>query len=204
MRTIILLGVTVVLWGGYAAAQTVYRWVDSQGKVHYSDQAPPNDAKSVQQKRLSGNFIETDELPYATQVAMKRFPAKLYVFDCGEPCIQARALLRNRGIPAAEINPTSSQANADKLKQATGSLEVPVLQLGELTPIKGFSAGRWNAALSNAGYPEVSSLRTTPPRMPKKDAGEEKAAANTPADATKSANGAAFEPSAKNQNESRL
>jgi glutaredoxin len=180
MRAILLASLIVLLHGGICSAATVYRWTDSQGKVYYSDQPPPGDAKSVQEKKLGGNFIETDELPYATQVAMKRFPATLYVFDCGDPCTQARSLLRNRGVPATEINP-SSQAGADKLKAVTGSLEVPVLQLGDLAPIKGYNADRWNAALSTAGYPVPSSLRTTPPPVPKKTAEEAKpqtAAAN--------------------------
>src|SRR5438874_2460491 len=167
MRVIVLASVLALLYT-VCSAETVYRWTDSEGKVHYSDQPPPNDAKSVQQKKLGGNFIETDELPYATQVAMKRFPATLYVFDCGDPCTNARSLLRNRGIPATEINPSTSQATADKLKAVTGSLEVPVLQLGDLAPLKGYSEERWNAALSNAGYPVPSTLRSTPPPLPKK------------------------------------
>jgi len=181
MKALILAGLIALVTAATAAAETVYRWTDSQGKVHYSDQPPPTDAKSIQQKKLGGNFIETDELPYATQVAMKRFPATLYVFDCGEPCTQARTLLRNRGIPTTEINPTASKASADKLKAITGSLEVPALQLGDLTPIKGFNEERWNAALSNAGYPIPSSLRSTPPPLPKKQSAEAKPAAAAPA-----------------------
>src|SRR5436309_10566595 len=127
MKAIFPISLAALLAAGAASAQTIYRWTDSQGSVHYSDQPPPNDAKSVQQKKLGGNFIETDELPYATQVAMKRFPATLWVFDCGDPCNAARSLLRNRGVPVTEINPTVSQATADKLKAVTGSLEVPVL-----------------------------------------------------------------------------
>jgi hypothetical protein len=136
-------------------AQNIYRWTDKEGKIHYSDQPPIEDVK-VQQRKLGGNFIQTDELPYATQVAMKRFPATLWVTDCGDVCANARKLLRERGVPVTEINPAASQAAVDKLKALTGTLEVPVLQLGDLAPLKGFNEERWQAALSSAGYPTVA------------------------------------------------
>jgi hypothetical protein len=60
------------------AATNVYRWVDSQGKVHFSDTPPPVEAQSVSQKRMGGGYVEESNLPYATQVAMKRNPVTLF------------------------------------------------------------------------------------------------------------------------------
>ena len=77
--------ILAMLIASTAAGAGVYKWTDAQGRVHYSDQPPPNDAKSIQQKKLGGNFIETDELPYATQVAMKRFDNQCVVVRILDP-----------------------------------------------------------------------------------------------------------------------
>ena len=61
----------------------VYRYTDTDGRIVYSDRAPPPAAKNVQPKRLGANYIETSELPIATQQATERFPVTLYTFDCG-------------------------------------------------------------------------------------------------------------------------
>jgi hypothetical protein len=44
----------IALVPALAQAQSVYRWVDKSGKVHYSDQPPPEEVKNVQQKRVGG------------------------------------------------------------------------------------------------------------------------------------------------------
>ncbi|HXN15369.1 MAG TPA: DUF4124 domain-containing protein, partial [Usitatibacter sp.] len=41
-----------------AQAQTnVYRWVDKDGNVQFSDAPPPEDARGVTQKRLGGGYV---------------------------------------------------------------------------------------------------------------------------------------------------
>ena len=76
MTTRLLIGAAcaaALLAGLAAQAQTnVYKWTDKDGKVHFSDTPPPSDAKSTSQKRLGGGYVETENLPYATQVAMRR------------------------------------------------------------------------------------------------------------------------------------
>jgi hypothetical protein len=36
------------------AQNTVYKWTDSDGKVHFTDTPPPQQAKNVTQKRMGG------------------------------------------------------------------------------------------------------------------------------------------------------
>ena len=138
-------------------AQQMYRWTDAEGRVHYSDQPPPKDAKNVQTKNLGANVVETEAIPYATQVARRRNPVTLYAFECGDVCTQAKNLLRGRGVPFNEIDPRQP-ANAEKLKALTGGTDVPVLQVGE-TVVNGYETGRWQTALDNAGYPVTVSAR---------------------------------------------
>src|ERR1700754_2768643 len=83
-----------------AAETTVYRWVDHDGKVHFSDTPPPQDAQNASQRTLGGGYTESHAMPYATQMAVKRNPVTLFVAtDCGAPCDGARDLLSRRGIP---------------------------------------------------------------------------------------------------------
>jgi glutaredoxin len=142
-----------------AAAQTnVYRWVDKDGTVHFSDTPPPEDAKSASQKRLGGGYVDDLQLPYATQVAARRNPVTLYTgTDCGDPCAKGRELLSQRGIPFSEKDAQKNQADQEALKKLIGSLEVPVLVVGE-NKTKGYEEVLWQSALDTAGYP-----RTRPP-----------------------------------------
>jgi len=96
----VIAAATVALVATLAGAQSnVYRWVDKDGKVHFSDTPPPADAKSASQKRMGGGYVETENLPYATQMAMKKSPVTLFVgSDCGEPCANGRDLLAKRGV----------------------------------------------------------------------------------------------------------
>jgi len=93
-RILLVVGVAATVIAPAASAQQqVYRYVDKDGKVVYSDRSPPTDSKDVQAKRLSANFIESNTVPMATTQAAERFPATLYTFACGTVCQNAEALL---------------------------------------------------------------------------------------------------------------
>jgi Domain of unknown function (DUF4124) len=149
-----------------AQAQTVYRWVDKDGKVHYGD-APPSDNKSVQQKNIkAGTGIANPEnLPLAVRQAMERNPVSAFLTDCGELCNGARAFLAKRGIPYTVRDPKNNPADQEALTKLLGSLEVPALQVGATT-VKGFTEESWNSALDAGGYPRANVLAK--PIEPKK------------------------------------
>lgn len=144
-----------------AQAGDLFRWVDADGKVHYTDQPPPENAKKVEEKRLSSSIIDTSELPYATQQAVKKFPVTLYANDCGEPCTQARNHLTQRGIPFTSKNPQTTPADAEALTKLVGAAYVPVLVVGSEAS-KGYEKTAWDAALDKAGYPKSALLRKAP------------------------------------------
>jgi hypothetical protein len=148
--------IVVIAFACAAQAQTnVYRWVDKDGKVQYSDAPPPETASNVTQKRLGGGFVDEGQLPYATRDAMKRNPVSLYSTNgCGDLCAQGRTVLNNRGIPYADKNPETNKADADALRKLIGTLEMPVLVVGERT-LKGFDEDAWQSALDSAGYPRT-------------------------------------------------
>jgi len=152
-----------VIAAGAPAQQQVYRYVDKDGKVVYSDRSPPTDSKEVQAKRLSPNFIESNTVPMATTQAAERFPATLYTFACGTVCQSAEALLNRRGIPYTTVN-VEDVKGAEQLKKLTGEQAAPVLQLGDKLVAKGFNESRWQAMLDEAGYPKSAPRRTTTPK----------------------------------------
>jgi glutaredoxin len=151
-----LIAGTLLLAALAAHAQTnVYRWVDKEGKVHFSDTPPPEEAKSVSQKRMGGGYEDQSQLPYATQVAMKRNPVTLYIAnDCGTPCERGREMLSTRGIPFSVRNAQTSRADREALVKLAGSAEVPLLVVGE-NKLKGFDEDVWSSALDSAGYPRT-------------------------------------------------
>src|SRR6478736_5275923 len=126
-------------------AQTnVYRWVDKDGKVHFSDSPPPADAKESSQRTMGGGYTDR-EYPYAVQQAMKKNPVTLYTApSCGDPCNNGRQLLSDRGIPFKEANVQSSGPAQEALKKLIGGLEVPTLTVGDTT-LKGFEPDGWGA-----------------------------------------------------------
>lgn len=164
-----------------ATAAEMYRWVDKDGKVHYTDSPPPPSAKKVEEKNLGGNSAVTGgDLPYATRTAAQNFPVTLYVTDCGESCTQARQHLAKRGIPYTPKNPANSAADAEALKKLVGSPQVPVLVVGRGSPLTGFDAAAWDAALDAAGYPKSKPYGYKEPKVPE-DAKQDKSAPKTDA-----------------------
>jgi glutaredoxin len=146
-----------------SAEAALYRYVDANGRVVYSDHPPPPSAKDVQARDLPDNVIETDPVPLAAQQAAKDFPVTLYTFDC-DVCKQAQALLAKRGIPFETVIVTEEKG-AERLKALTGKQAGPVLQVGSKQVIEGYNEDRWQAALDDAGYPRnVPTARREPAR----------------------------------------
>jgi len=140
-----------------AGAQTTYRWVDKEGKIHYGDQPPTSgDAKSIQQKKASQLGVAPQELSYSVRQAAADFPVTLYSQpQCGDACSQARQYLVGRGIPFADKSVTSD-ADVAGLKALLGGADavLPVLQVGSRV-VKGYQNSVWDDLLSAAGYPKA-------------------------------------------------
>ena len=149
-----------------AQAGTLYRWVDDRGRVHYTADPPPKDARQVEQKSLGGRSGASSNLPYATQQAMKKYPVTVYNTDCGEACNQARAYLQQRGIPYSEKDPKKNDADAEALKKLIGALDVPVLIVGKLPPLTGYQESAWAGLLDQADYPKTASRPARPAAKP--------------------------------------
>jgi len=154
-----------ILLCGMAAAAVgaeMYRWVDEKGVVNYTPYPPPANIKKVEQKKFGSNTVQTSEVPYGVQQAVKNFPVTLYTTDCGELCKDGKALLAKRGIPYTEKNPQNADEIETFKKIAGGEMVVPLLIVGQLKTIKGFQSNEWNSALDAAGYPSTAAPGVKP------------------------------------------
>jgi len=161
-RSADLLAVGLAFLVGCASATVLaetYRWVDKDGRVHYTDTPPPPEASRSVDKisTQSGTVSDAQPLGYALQQAVKVNPVKLYTFSgCSAACTDAKALLEKRGVPYTEIS-VDSPDKREELKRVSGGANVPVLVVGN-TVKQGFEAGMYNAALDEGGYPKSSQL----------------------------------------------
>lgn len=134
------------------SAAQLYRWVDQNGRVHYSDQPPPPSVKKVQRIGAQGNVVEADKESFEMKRARENSPVTLYVTGCGLPCNQARDFLTQRHIPFQAKDPERVPEDAIELKKLIGALEVPAIKVGA-SHQKGFDAQAWEKLLQAAGYP---------------------------------------------------
>lgn len=166
-RTALALGILAsLIMAQTSAQQPVYRQVDPQGRIIYSDRPPVGPSKDVQVKRLTPNFIETDADSLPAQNASKNFPVTLFTFACGEICQHAEGLLNKRGVPFTQVDVEKDPTGAQRLKALTGEATAPVLQVGDKLVAKGFNEARWQAMLDDAGYPKTAAPRRVPVSRP--------------------------------------
>ncbi|RZI41370.1 glutaredoxin family protein [Herbaspirillum sp. HC18] len=147
--------ILALLCAGAAHAQ-LYKWVGPDGKVTYSDSAPPSAAKRVETKPMAVGSVSASDFPFEVAEAMKSSPVTLYSGKNCAPCDEGRKLLNNRGIPFTEKT-VSSNEDIAQYRQAGGDNQLPLLIIGR-NKERGFEPGAWNSALSSAGYPESNRL----------------------------------------------
>ncbi len=168
------------------AAQTVYRYIDANGRVVFSDQPPPPGAKNVSERDVRGNVIQNNPESLATQAASKKSPVTLYISECGEPCDQARKFINARGVPHTLVDPTRTAELNKRFKEETAGNTVPAIKIGDRV-LRGFSESTWSSALDQAGYPRTPSFgptRVTEDRRGLEEKKPEDAAAPSAAAAT--------------------
>jgi glutaredoxin len=190
LRSIGVFGAAVAILLGSLSATALaqaYRWVDKDGRVHYTGTPPPPSATSnVEKISTKSGAVSDAPLAFGLQQAMKVNPVKLYTYSgCSAACSDAKALLEKRGVPYTEIS-VDSPDKREELKRVSGGTNVPVLIVGK-TVKQGYEESMYNAALDEGGYPTSSQL------LPGQKARQEEkvaakpaaAAANTPPETPK-------------------
>ncbi len=160
-------------------AQTVYKSIDANGKVFYSE-IPPSQASG--HELLSGHSTAIKKMPKTLAQTTKRHPVVLYTKPRCEPCDAAREALLHRGIPFKEkiaSNPAEKnalvqllqwQAEADQqAPKIDADDDLPLLKIGD-ADLQTFNEDEWMNSLTQVGYPKVALLPPT----------EQQETANTP------------------------
>jgi glutaredoxin len=133
-------------------AQQVFKSVDKNGRVTYSE-VPPLPSSG---DKLTGESAANPALPYTLQQIVSRYPVTLYTTkDCG-PCVNARLLLTQRGVPFAERT-VSSNEDIDAYKKLNSENTFPFATIAS-QQLKGYQEDEWTKYLDAAGYPKSSTL----------------------------------------------
>lgn len=178
-RFIALLAITM-LAAGQIHAQQVYKSIDKQGRVTYS-QTPP---KPGSDDKLTGDSAANPTLPYAVQQVANRYPVTLYTIPDSTYCVNARLYLMQRGIPFTEKTVNTPEDMAEFKNRLSENI-FPTLTIGS-QQLKGFDDTEWSKYLNAAGYPPKSVLPrnyTNPaptPLVATKKTAEKSSTATTP------------------------
>jgi len=152
--------IALVLLAGTAGAQSVYRHVDANGKVTFSDQPPATAPARAATPARSGGAVTSlpvnNGLPYELRQVAQRYPVTLYTRDECEPCSSARSMLTTRGIPFTEKTVKTVEDN-EALQRLSGQASLPLVTIGS-QQLKGFLDSEWSQYLDAAGYPSSSQL----------------------------------------------
>lgn len=149
------LGLALLLCAGAASAQ-MYKWVDANGKTHFTDMPPPATAKTAKVKGDTGSASAPDELPYALTRAMRSNPVTLYTTPSCAGCDSGRSYLKSRGVPFSEKTVTTA-ADEEKYREAGGEGRFPFVLIGR-SKLTGFQISAWDSTLAAATYPAKSVL----------------------------------------------
>ena len=141
-----------------SASQAQYKVVGADGKVTYTDRAPPAAEGKASVLGAKGPAQATEpDLPFELRQVASKYPVTLYtVAGACEPCASARQLLKQRGIPFNERQVVTTE-DSDDLEKLSGAREAPTVTIGAQT-LRGLAAEVWGSYLDAAGYPRDSRL----------------------------------------------
>lgn len=141
-----------------SAQAEIYKWVDSEGVVHYSSHASENSKSEDVTSRVqsSGNFVSEPPPEPSSTPADKKNDAStdsssLTVFTnlgCKE-CREVKAFLNARGIAYKEID-VSKDAEGKKQYQELGGKTFPFITVGD-QQLNGFNKDQLENMLKTAG-----------------------------------------------------
>lgn len=155
MRRNYILPVMALMALGLSVAQadTLYKWVDRQGRVSYHDQPPPEGSGyRVEQKVLGDRKTSKEDDTLA--MIVEKYPVTLYSVPVCGSCDLARVYLQKRKVPFTELNLENNAELQQTLKKKIGSLSAPTIMIGEKV-MKGYVESILEGELDAIGYPKV-------------------------------------------------
>ena len=149
VATPLIAGCLLVLGSGPAQAEKLYKLVDEQGNVTYSDSKPENVAGEIEEQDASLPEVEAetdlDTLAEDTPIMFYSVP------ECAA-CDMVRTYLGNAGMPFTEVDVADDYDAQQSMKKDVGNLNVPTVSVGGRS-LSGFNASALDTILDVAGYP---------------------------------------------------
>jgi glutaredoxin len=129
-----------VLWAvSISAHAEIYKWTDSENKVHFGDHKPDNTKSEQVNVRINSYTHVTYQLP-PVQPTVSAGPKSVVMYStvwCGY-CKKARAYFAQNNIPYTDYDVEAS-VEAKKNYDAIGGRGVPVIFVGQAR-MNGFSS----------------------------------------------------------------
>lgn len=159
-------------------AQNIYRSVDAQGRVTFSDRLSVTQPAAKPDTGVGTGSASTPpsgtaaadgatpaeaadpnaavDLPYALRQARSKYPVTFYSTGDCSPCDDARRMLLQRGVPYTERSVISG-ADLKALQALSGQEQLPFATVGQ-QHLVGWDPDNWQRYLDLAGYPSQSAL----------------------------------------------
>ena len=147
MKAIIVL--CALLAGIPAEAQQIYRWVDGNGRVQYTDK-PPAGVKAKPVAERINSYSGTPTVTGSASAGATRPDIKMYSTQWCRYCQKAREYMARNRIRYTELDVEKSAA-AKAEYQRLGGRGVPVILVGAQR-MNGYSEERFVQMLKAAGY----------------------------------------------------
>lgn len=126
-------------------AQGVYKWVDADGTIHYSDQPIEEDAETLS---IQVNSLETaSEIQNQDTVSVSGGSVKIYTATWCTWCERAKTYMQSKGIAYREYDVENSVIGRQEYKRLKGK-GVPIILVGKQR-MNGFSPDRLDQMLAN-------------------------------------------------------
>ena len=156
--TILLFLMATTTWAG-----SIYKWVDKEGGVHYSDRAPDKDhveGDIETRPAVSGNQSPTASEAKGTQSPQvvpsprpnsdrKNVEVEIYTTSWCRYCRDAKRYFRSRGIAFKEYDVEKDRQAARRLKRYNPRGGVPVTVING-RPIMGYAPAAFARALQES------------------------------------------------------
>lgn len=163
----LFLALVILMVSPAICAGDIYKWVDENGVMHYTDTAPSDESEWEQEGTSSRdgqgnsnnplrnydpevvseilNEINDDDEP-AVEETKREIVVELYVTSLCQYCKKAKAFFNSRGIKFIEYNIEEDQKAAERLSSLTESKAVPFAVING-HHIKGYSASAYIRAM---------------------------------------------------------
>ena len=125
------------LWSVNTYGAEVFKWVDSQGNVHFGDKPPEQEKLEVVKLGQSNSFTQVSANSEENAMAQQK-KIVMYTTSWCPYCKKARAYFKDNGLTFTEYNVENSPSKNKEFK-ALGGTGYPLILIGKQDKMQGFS-----------------------------------------------------------------